>query len=179
MDRDFAMLSEYITNGHDIIVPSPNMQDLYGQYEHNYWEQVHDERKQVIFHNIGTGLARIPFEYIKYIQTKFDILKEIGDSNGKIESGGGADDQAADVVEEKKDAAADDEAADANQGDDWVVVAEENAAEQKHEENKNAPKPESSNAPESVKTAENLNDGSEMAEVTDTQSSGSNMALSD
>jgi len=98
MDRDFAVLTEYVENGHDIIVPSPNMQDLYGQYEHNYWETVNNDKIQVIHHNIGTGLARIPFQYIKYIQTKFDALKALADSNGKS-------DDAAVNEEEKKDAA--------------------------------------------------------------------------
>lgn len=42
---------------------------------------VDNERKQVIFHNLGTGLAMIPFNYIEYIQKKVDTLKEIGDTN--------------------------------------------------------------------------------------------------
>ena len=81
IDDDFDKLLEYIKNGHDIIVPSPNMQDLYGQYEKNYWETIDNEKKQVIFHNLGTGLAMIPFNYIKYIQKKLDVLKEIGEKN--------------------------------------------------------------------------------------------------
>eukprot|EP00486_Rosalina_sp_Unknown_P005027 CAMPEP_0201577824 /NCGR_PEP_ID=MMETSP0190_2-20130828/24372_1 /ASSEMBLY_ACC=CAM_ASM_000263 /TAXON_ID=37353 /ORGANISM="Rosalina sp." /LENGTH=258 /DNA_ID=CAMNT_0048010281 /DNA_START=491 /DNA_END=1268 /DNA_ORIENTATION=+ len=83
IDDDFEKLLEYIKNGHDIIVPSPNMQDLYGQYEKNYWKKGpnDDEKKQVIFHNLGTGLAMIPFNYIEYIQSKLDTLKQIGEKN--------------------------------------------------------------------------------------------------
>ena len=81
IDDDFDKLLKYIKYGHDIIVPSPNMQDLYGKYQKNYWKIVDNEKKQVIFHNLGTGLAMIPFNYIEYIQKKVDILKEIGDTN--------------------------------------------------------------------------------------------------
>jgi len=137
MDRDFAVLSEYIESGHDVVVPSPNMQDLYGQYEHNYWENVGGERKQVIFHNIGTGLARIPFEYIKYIQLKFDALKRMGDSNGKM--GGDANpDHEADAVEEKKDAAddgGDEEQGDAAKGDGNDIGHEKETEPKGNEEN--------------------------------------------
>ena len=81
INDDFDKLLEYIKCGHDIIVPSPNMQDLHGYYEKSYWKVIDNEKKQVIFHNIGTGLACIPFNYIEYIQKKFDILKQIGDKN--------------------------------------------------------------------------------------------------
>ena len=79
IDDDFVII-EYIKNGHDIIVPSPNKQDLWGQYSKNYHKTVENE-KQAIFHNLGTGLAMIPFNYIEYIQSKLDTLKQIGDKN--------------------------------------------------------------------------------------------------
>ena len=152
MDRDFAVLTEYVQSGHDIIVPSPNMQDLYGQYEHNYWEKVNNERKQVIYHNIGTGLARIPFEYIKYIQRKFDALKALADSNG------GAD-EAANGMEEKKDAA--DDAGDANQEvvdmdieEDYVVVQKDEESEEQVKDNE-----------KKAETVEDSNDQSKAAEA--------------
>ena len=112
IDADFVELLRYVRCGHDIIVPSPNLQDLHGYHEKSYWETVDSERTQVIFHNIGTGLAMIPFQYIKYIQRKFDELKAVGDSNGK---GGDKDEANA----EQKDAD------DAHQ----VVVDEEKGAE--------------------------------------------------
>ena len=83
IDSDFEVLLKYLTNGHDIIVPSPNLQDLHGFYQKSYWKMVDNERKQVIFHNIGTGLAQIPFGFIEYIQKKWDILQEIGEKNKK------------------------------------------------------------------------------------------------
>ena len=159
MDRDFAVLTEYIENGHDVIVPSPNMQDLYGQYEHNYWEQVNDERKQVIFHNIGTGLARIPFEYIKYIQSKFDALKAVGDSNGKDDNGGdgGDADNVANGMEEKKDAA--DDGGVANQEVVDMDIEEEYVVVQKEEESE-----------EQVKVQENNKNKTEAVEMSNDQS---------
>jgi len=81
IDTDFDVLLRYIQNGHDIIVPSPNLQDLHGYYEKSYWKTVNGSKTQIIFHNIGTGLACIPFNYVEYIQRKFDILKQVGDKN--------------------------------------------------------------------------------------------------
>eukprot|EP01084_Bolivina_argentea_P283695 485962_1 len=83
INNDFEILLKYIKCGHNIIVPSPNMQDLHGYYEKSYWKTINNEKTQVIFHNIGTGLACIPFHYIEYIQKQFHILKQIGEKNSE------------------------------------------------------------------------------------------------
>eukprot|EP01083_Nonionella_stella_P216527 778195_1 len=85
IDKDFNVLLNYIKHGHDIIVPSPNMQDLYGYYEKSYWKTVDNQKKQVIFHNIGTGIAKLPLNYIEYIQLKCDELKRYAQSSKTVQ----------------------------------------------------------------------------------------------
>jgi len=75
MDKQFDILwNKYIKNGHDIIVPSPNKKDLHDHPLSYHIFPAKGDPKQVVFHNIGTGLAMLEIEYIVYIQKKFDDL---------------------------------------------------------------------------------------------------------
>lgn len=82
MNNQFNDLwNKYILNGHDIIVPSPNDKDL-KQHFKSYHEQMNNDDdnpqyEQVIFHNIGTGIAQLPLNYLKYIQYKIDNISKM------------------------------------------------------------------------------------------------------
>lgn len=56
MDEDFEELAELLRAGHDIIVPAPKVE------------------KNDIKHNLGTGIAKLPPEWVRYIQQKLDDL---------------------------------------------------------------------------------------------------------
>jgi len=76
-----ALWNKYILNGHDLIVPSPNKSDL-ERHHQSFYEQIngddeHPKYQQVIFHNIGTGIARLPLLYLKYIQYKIDNIAKL------------------------------------------------------------------------------------------------------
>merc|ERR1712083_672160 len=73
--------NKYILNGHDLIIPSPNDNDL-KQHHQSFYEQINNDDdnpqfQQIIFHNIGTGIARLPLLYLKYIQYKLDNIAKL------------------------------------------------------------------------------------------------------
>eukprot|EP01084_Bolivina_argentea_P312337 540738_1 len=72
MDTQFKPLKNHILNGYDIVIPKPSENEI-RKNKHRYFRY----GKQVIFHNIGTGIASLPFDFLKYIQTKIDELKKI------------------------------------------------------------------------------------------------------
>ena len=72
IDDNFEELfRKYIVYGHDIIIPSPNTDDL-NDRPHKYF--AHNE--QIIHHNIGTGIANLKLERLGYIQNKIDMILE-------------------------------------------------------------------------------------------------------
>ena len=73
--------NKYIINGHNLIIPSPNDKDL-KQHFNSFYEQINNDDdnpqfEQVIFHNIGTGIAKLPLSYLKYIQYKIDNISKL------------------------------------------------------------------------------------------------------
>jgi len=76
-----TLWNKYIIHGHDVIVPAPNDIDL-EKHHYSFFEQMNNnddnpQYQQVIFHNIGTGIARLPLTYLKYIQYKIDNLAKL------------------------------------------------------------------------------------------------------
>ena len=75
MDDQFDSLwRKFVARGHDVVVPAPNAKDLV-EHRHSFFERIkYDQFEQVVFHNIGTGIARLPLDYLKYIQFKIDRI---------------------------------------------------------------------------------------------------------
>eukprot|EP01084_Bolivina_argentea_P294898 507561_1 len=73
MNKQFDELwNKYILNGHSVVIPTPNTNDL-KQHFTSFHDQINNEKyEQIIFHNIGTGIAQLPLSYLKYIQYKID-----------------------------------------------------------------------------------------------------------
>eukprot|EP01084_Bolivina_argentea_P237629 399320_1 len=71
MDKQFKVLQKHLLTGNDVIVPKPTGKDV-SQNQNRYC----DNGKQIIFHNLGTGIAQLPFGYIEYIQYKIDELQK-------------------------------------------------------------------------------------------------------
>eukprot|EP01084_Bolivina_argentea_P315289 546199_1 len=69
MDEQFKYLQKHLWNGNDVVVPKPPKKDVL-QNKNRYC----NNGTQMIFHNIGTGIAQLPFDYIQYIQYKIDEL---------------------------------------------------------------------------------------------------------
>ena len=87
-DQFNELYNKYIINGHNLIVPSPNEQDL-KQHFNSFYENINNnddspKYQQVIYHNIGTGIARLPLIYLKYIQYKLDNLSKLSNSHVKL-----------------------------------------------------------------------------------------------
>eukprot|EP00485_Elphidium_margaritaceum_P013387 CAMPEP_0202731034 /NCGR_PEP_ID=MMETSP1385-20130828/186943_1 /ASSEMBLY_ACC=CAM_ASM_000861 /TAXON_ID=933848 /ORGANISM="Elphidium margaritaceum" /LENGTH=743 /DNA_ID=CAMNT_0049397317 /DNA_START=44 /DNA_END=2275 /DNA_ORIENTATION=- len=84
INRQFEVLcKQYVQQGHDLIVPCPNNFDLKRHF-HSFFQQLSSnavdatpQYQQVIFHNIGTGIARLPLLYLKYIQYKLDVIDKM------------------------------------------------------------------------------------------------------
>ncbi|ETO18857.1 hypothetical protein RFI_18388, partial [Reticulomyxa filosa] len=66
---------KYINNGHDVIIPSPSNEDLgHNLWGKNYFDTANGKKVQVIFHNLGAGIAQLPLRNLQYIQFKIDQL---------------------------------------------------------------------------------------------------------
>ena len=86
-DQFNELYNKYILNGHNLIIPSPNNNDL-KQHFNSFYENINNGNdnddaiyEQVIFHNIGTGIARLPLLYLKYIQYKIDNIAKISNKH--------------------------------------------------------------------------------------------------
>ena len=66
MDKPFAKLKAHICRGGDVIVSSPTKQ----QMENNPQLYLNG----TVRHNLGTGVANLPTEYLQYIQNKLNEL---------------------------------------------------------------------------------------------------------
>ena len=66
IDSQFALLQKYLVAGFDIVVPSPSTQEV----RQNRYTYCNKDGQQVIFHNLGTGGARLSFTSLEYIQKK-------------------------------------------------------------------------------------------------------------
>ena len=77
MDKDFLECELHLKNGYDIIVPYPTKRDLEGPNKMKYFKKDSKGKMvQIIQHNLGTGNASIPMNYLEYIQQKINGLKE-------------------------------------------------------------------------------------------------------
>eukprot|EP01083_Nonionella_stella_P126732 383718_1 len=74
MDEQFKPMADHLRKGYDVIVPTPTSTDI-NKNRRRYYDS--RTKKQVIFHNLGTGIALLSMGHIKYIQTKIDELKKI------------------------------------------------------------------------------------------------------
>lgn len=72
MSRQIGDIRRFMSHGLDIIVPEPNIADLSGFYEKNY----HKDGKQVITHNLGTGLSGLSQDHLLVIETFLEDLSE-------------------------------------------------------------------------------------------------------
>ena len=70
IDQQFVGLQQHLLRGNDVIIPKPRRKDVNANKKRYY-----KDGKQIIFHNLGTGIASLPFKYIAYIQLKIDELK--------------------------------------------------------------------------------------------------------
>ena len=75
IDEQFEPLKKYIVSGYDIIIPYPSKQDVKKRYQMYYGDDGQGNNKQIIFHNLGTGIAMLSFESIYYIQRKIMQLQ--------------------------------------------------------------------------------------------------------
>eukprot|EP01084_Bolivina_argentea_P122701 217430_1 len=71
VSKELHGLKAFLLNGRDVIIPSPNENDL---QNHDYYFD--DNHKQIIFHNIGTGIAQLSSAHIQYIQHQINELNE-------------------------------------------------------------------------------------------------------
>ena len=75
IDEQFEPLKKYIVSGYDIVIPYPSKQDVKKRYQMYYGDDGQGNNKQIIFHNLGTGIAMLSFENIYYIQRKIMELQ--------------------------------------------------------------------------------------------------------
>lgn len=78
INREFIPLKHHIKTGGDVIVPAPSKTDI-SRAKNKYCNQF---GKQIIFHNIGTGIANLSQPLIIHIQNKIDEL--VSFSSGKV-----------------------------------------------------------------------------------------------
>ncbi len=71
MNKQFEMLKDRLLLGYDIVIPTPTKEDIDANPE-SYLSQ---SGTQVIYHNLGTGLAGLDIQDLLYIQNKIDELK--------------------------------------------------------------------------------------------------------
>ncbi|MCP4117428.1 MAG: hypothetical protein GY737_18950, partial [Desulfobacteraceae bacterium] len=71
IDTQFKQLSNFLSKGYDIVIPTPDKE----QIRKNIDKFCHED-EQVIYHNLGTEIANLPFIYLMYIQQKIDQLKK-------------------------------------------------------------------------------------------------------
>jgi len=67
LENQINQLREFVSLGLDVIIPSPNIDDLSGRHKEKYFKQ----GKQVINHNIGTGIADLPQDFLVLIEERF------------------------------------------------------------------------------------------------------------
>ena len=70
MNEQFDGLKQCLLNGRDVIIPLPSNKDI----SRHGNDKFHKYNKQIIYHKIGIGIAKLPFSYIEYIQNKIDQL---------------------------------------------------------------------------------------------------------
>eukprot|EP01084_Bolivina_argentea_P283693 485959_1 len=70
INKQFEELKEHLLNGNDVVIPKATNMDIKANGKDKYFKN----DKQVIFHNIGTGIAQLKDQYISYIQLKIDQL---------------------------------------------------------------------------------------------------------
>ena len=75
IDEQFEPLKKYIVSEYDIVIPYPSKQDVKKRYQMYYGDDSQGNNKQIIFHNLGTGIAMLSFESIYYIQRKIMELQ--------------------------------------------------------------------------------------------------------
>ena len=83
MDKRFAVVQKLLRNGSDIILSTPNKHDLTGRFKHKYLDRT---GARAIYHNLGTGIANLPFDYLEYIQMKVNELKKCAKRTAEIQS---------------------------------------------------------------------------------------------
>ncbi len=71
MDKQFEKLKNLLLNGYDIVIPTPTTEQV-----RKYKNKFCNNNKQVIYHNLGTGIANLKFKYLLCIQNKIDQLKK-------------------------------------------------------------------------------------------------------
>eukprot|EP01084_Bolivina_argentea_P122699 217426_1 len=77
INKEFKQLKKFLHCGRDLIVPAPTESDLQNQiYFYN--------GKQIIFHNVGTGIAQLATEYLQYIQVQINSLQEYANNDDSI-----------------------------------------------------------------------------------------------
>eukprot|EP01084_Bolivina_argentea_P303919 524817_1 len=82
MDEQFKPLADHLRNGYDVIVPTPTAVDI-SKDRRRYYDR--RTNKQAIFHNLGTGIASLSMDRVKYIQTKIDELAKIAQNVEYVE----------------------------------------------------------------------------------------------
>ena len=65
-DQQFGLLEQHMIEGYDVVFPVPSQADL-AKNKHIYCD---NKGKQIIYHNLGTGIANLSREYLLYIQGK-------------------------------------------------------------------------------------------------------------
>ncbi|MCP4114204.1 MAG: hypothetical protein GY737_02170, partial [Desulfobacteraceae bacterium] len=70
MDKQFKKLTNFLSQGYDIVIPTPSKKQIKNTNKFYYKGQ------QVIYHNLDTGIAKLPFIYLMYIQQKIDQLEK-------------------------------------------------------------------------------------------------------
>eukprot|EP01083_Nonionella_stella_P143005 443567_1 len=58
MNQQFKTLADHLRNGYDVIVPTPTSMDIKKNRSRYY-----DGNKQIIFHNLGTGIALLSMDH--------------------------------------------------------------------------------------------------------------------
>eukprot|EP01083_Nonionella_stella_P070158 187568_1 len=75
MNEQFEPLKKYLVSGYDVIVPYPSKHDLTRSH-HMYHEPDHEGHyKQLVYHNLGTGIAELSFAHVYYMQRKIMELE--------------------------------------------------------------------------------------------------------
>eukprot|EP00485_Elphidium_margaritaceum_P015625 CAMPEP_0202731254 /NCGR_PEP_ID=MMETSP1385-20130828/187054_1 /ASSEMBLY_ACC=CAM_ASM_000861 /TAXON_ID=933848 /ORGANISM="Elphidium margaritaceum" /LENGTH=1201 /DNA_ID=CAMNT_0049397547 /DNA_START=241 /DNA_END=3846 /DNA_ORIENTATION=- len=70
MGEQFTPLQNFLLQGRDVVIPKPSKRDI--DTNTNTYLQ---HGKQVIFHNIGTGIASLPLTHLLCIQEHIDVLR--------------------------------------------------------------------------------------------------------
>ena len=82
MDTEFGILAHHLQCGGDVVIPIPSFKEL-KENRNLYFDQ--KTSMKVINHTLGTGIARLPFHFRKYIQSLINMLCEIADNTETVE----------------------------------------------------------------------------------------------